>query len=236
MGVLEGVTVVELSIAIAAPSCCRALAFHGAEVLRVESRTNPDVARLFGSAWAAGLAPGPYMDTSPYLGEMSANKRSVGLELKQPAAREALLALVAGADVFVTNYSTPAVRALGLAAEDLIRKVLMLADDFDLAIEQRPDSIAADPWFVGVAAIDRKLRSLLESEGVTTIAADPGMRFDPREHDAIANVPGSGRAEGEIVEQIRRGYRLRDRVIRPALVAVAAGDPATASTTDTRPN
>jgi len=127
-------------------------------------------------------------------------------------------------------------RALGLAAEDLIRKVLMLADDFDLAIEQRPDSIAADPWFVGVAAIDRKLRSLLESEGVSTIAADPGMPFDPREHDAIANVPGSGRAEGEIVEQIRRGYRLRDRVIRPALVAVAAGDPATASTTDTRPN
>ena len=127
-------------------------------------------------------------------------------------------------------------RALGLAAEDLIRKVLMLADDFDLAIEQRPDSIAADPWFVGVAAIDRKLRSLLESEGVSTIAADPGMPFDPREHDAIANVPGSGRAEGEIVEQIRRGYRLRDRVIRPALVAVAAGDPAAAPTTDTRPN
>ena len=127
-------------------------------------------------------------------------------------------------------------RDLGLAAEDLIRKVLALADDFDLAIEQRPDSIAADPWFEGVAAIDRKLRSLLESEGVSAIAAEPGRRFDPREHDAIANVPGSGRAEGEIVEQIRRGYRLRDRVIRPALVAVAAGDPAAEPTTDTRPN
>ena len=127
-------------------------------------------------------------------------------------------------------------RALGLAAEDLIRKVLMLADDFDLAIEQRPDSIAADPWFEGVAAIDRKLRTLLESEGVSAIAAEPGTRFDPREHDAIANVPGSGRAEGEIVEQIRRGYRLRDRVIRPALVAVAAGDPGAAPTPDIRPN
>ena len=42
------------------------------------------MARLFGSAWAAGMDPGPYMDTSPYLAEMSANKRSVGLELKQP--------------------------------------------------------------------------------------------------------------------------------------------------------
>ena len=122
-------------------------------------------------------------------------------------------------------------RDLGLAAEDLISKVLVLADDFDRAIEARPDAIADDPWFEGLSAIDRKLRTLLESEGVTAIDADPGTRFDPREHDAVANVPGTGRPEGEIVELIRRGYRLRDRVLRPALVAVAAapvdGQPAT---------
>src|SRR5687767_7642266 len=114
-------------------------------------------------------------------------------------------------------------RDLGLAAEDLIRKVLNLADDFDRAIEARPESIAADPWFEGVSVIDRKLRQLLESEGVTAIDGAPGTPFDPRDHEAIANVPGTGRPEGEIVEQIRRGYRLRDRVLRPALVAVAAG-------------
>jgi len=112
-------------------------------------------------------------------------------------------------------------RDLGLAAEDLIRKVLALADDFDRAIEARPASVAQDPWFEGIAAIDRKLRQLLESEGVTTIVAAAGTPFDPREHEAIANVPNTGRAEGEIVEEVRRGYRLRDRVIRPALVAVA---------------
>jgi molecular chaperone GrpE len=111
---------------------------------------------------------------------------------------------------------------LGLAGEDLIRKVLALADDFDLAIEARPAAIADDPWVEGVAAIDRKLRALLESEGVTQIDASPGTRFDPREHEAIATVPSAERGEGEIVEEIRRGYRLRDRVVRPALVAVAA--------------
>jgi len=63
---------------------------------------------------------------------------------------------------------------------------------------------------------------LLESEGVSQIDASPGTRFDPREHEAIANVPGTGRPEGEIVNEIRRGYRLRDRVVRPALVAVAS--------------
>jgi molecular chaperone GrpE len=117
-------------------------------------------------------------------------------------------------------------RDLGLAGEDLIRKVLAVADDFDRAIDARPESIAKDAWFEGVAAIDRKLRALLESEGVSAIPAEPGTPFDPREHDAIANVPGTGRPEGEIVEQVRRGYRLRDRVLRPALVAVAGGNDA----------
>jgi molecular chaperone GrpE len=78
----------------------------------------------------------------------------------------------------------------------------------------------------GVTAIDRKLRALLDSEGVSPIEASPGTRFDPRQHEAIANVPGSGRAEGEIVDVVRRGYKLRDRIIRPALVAVASGEPA----------
>ena len=97
-----------------------------------------------------------------------------------------------------------------------------MADDFDRAIDARPVELAENSWAEGVAAIDRKLRSLLESEGVTEIDAAPGRRFDPREHDAIANVPGTGRPEGEIVNEVRRGYRLRDRVLRPALVAVAA--------------
>ena len=118
---------------------------------------------------------------------------------------------------------------LGLAGEDLIRKVLAIADDFDLAIDNRPADLASSSWVEGVTAIDRKLRALLESEGVTTIDAAPGRPFDPREHEAIANVPGTDRPEGEIVEEIRRGYRLRDRVIRPALVAVA-------TTADSKPN
>jgi molecular chaperone GrpE len=126
-------------------------------------------------------------------------------------------------------------RELGLAGEDLIRKVLAIADDFDRAIDARPAELAGNAWADGIAVIDRKLGSLLESEGVSVIDAGPGTRFDPREHDAIANVPGTDRRDGEIVEEVRRGYRLRDRVLRPALVAVAEGGagPATEARTET---
>jgi molecular chaperone GrpE len=127
-------------------------------------------------------------------------------------------------------------RELGLAGEDLIRKVIGVADDFDRAIEAKPADIAEHAWVEGITAIDRKLRALLDSEGVRAIDAAPGRTFDPREHDAIANVPGTGRPEGEIVDEIRRGYRLRDRVIRPSLVAVAAADSETTTEPETRAN
>jgi molecular chaperone GrpE len=125
---------------------------------------------------------------------------------------------------------------LGLAGEDLIRKVLGIADDFDLAIENRPAELGDSSWVEGVAAIDRKLRALLESEGVTAVEAAPGTPFDPREHEAIVNVPGTGRAEGEIVDVVRRGYKLRDRVLRPALVAVAAAPEGEVEDAPTRQN
>jgi molecular chaperone GrpE len=120
-------------------------------------------------------------------------------------------------------------RDLGLAGVDLITKVLNLADDFDRAIETRPAELEGDAWAEGIAAIDRKLRLLLESEGVTQVSAMPGTPFDPRDHEAIVSVPGTGLAEGAIVEEVRRGYRLRGRVIRPALVAVAAAAAAAAA-------
>jgi molecular chaperone GrpE len=113
--------------------------------------------------------------------------------------------------------------SLGLAAEGLISKVLALADDFDLAVDARPEALAGDPWVEGVGAIDRKLRLLLESEGVSPIDSSRGSPFDPRQHEAIASVPSPDLPEGSIAEEVRRGYRLRERVIRPALVAVVVG-------------
>jgi molecular chaperone GrpE len=114
-------------------------------------------------------------------------------------------------------------REAGLAGDSLIFKVLVLADDFDRAIESRPTNAEGASWAEGVAAIDRKLRALLESEGVRLIEVAPGAAFDPREHEALINLPGSEFPEGVVVAELQRGYRIRDRILRPARVAIAAG-------------
>lgn len=111
-------------------------------------------------------------------------------------------------------------RELGLASESLLRKLLAIADDFDRALDAVPAELEGVGWIEGIILLDRKLRALLESEGVTPIEA-VGRPFDPREHEAIASVPATGKPDGEVVAEVQRGYRVRDRVLRPAMVAIA---------------
>ncbi|HEX7592291.1 MAG TPA: nucleotide exchange factor GrpE [Candidatus Limnocylindrales bacterium] len=115
-------------------------------------------------------------------------------------------------------------RDLGLASDLLLRKLLAVADDFDRALDHMPEEFKGAGWIEGIALVDRKLRALLESEGVTAIES-VGRAFDPREHEAIASVPGTGQPDGQVIDEIQRGYRVRDRVLRPALVAVAGDSP-----------
>jgi molecular chaperone GrpE len=121
-------------------------------------------------------------------------------------------------------------RDLGLASEGLLLKVVAVADDFDRALDAMPAELAGQSWIEGIALLDRKLRALLESEGVKLIEA-VGRQFDPREHEAIASLPGTGKPDGEVVAEMQRGYRVRDRVLRPAMVAVAGGDATAGPTT-----
>ena len=108
----------------------------------------------------------------------------------------------------------------GLANESLLRKAIAIADDFDRAIEAMPEALSSDGWVQGIAAIDRKLRTLLDSEGVVPIEA-LGRPFDPREHEALSHIETTDAPDETVVAEIQRGYRIRDRVLRPSLVAVA---------------
>ena len=109
---------------------------------------------------------------------------------------------------------------LGMANEDLLLRVLAVADDFDRALEAMPHELTRLSWAEGVVAIDRKLRMLLEAQGVKPIEV-LGRPFDPREHEAITHVTTTEAPDESVIGEIQRGYRIRDRVLRPALVSVA---------------
>ena len=101
----------------------------------------------------------------------------------------------------------------------LIGKLLTVLDDFDRALGNVPAD-AHDAWIEGVQLTERKLRSVLESEGVTPIQA-LGQPFDPNLHEAVAHEVTADHADNEVIGEVQRGYRLHDRVIRPSLVRVA---------------
>lgn len=101
----------------------------------------------------------------------------------------------------------------------LINKLLGVLDDFDRALESVPAE-AHDAWIEGVKLVERKLRGVLESEGVTAIAA-VGEPFDPNLHEAVAHEETADHPDNEVIGELQRGYRLHDRVLRPALVRVA---------------
>lgn len=151
-------------------------------------------------------------------------------DAKTRAEEHLALAQRAAADYANLKRRTEADReaTLLVASELLLGKVLALADDFDRAVDARPAELRDAPWTEGIVAIDRKLRAIIESEGVIAIEA-LGRGFDPREHEAVVHLSGTGRPEGEVVAEIRRGYRLGDRVLRPALVAVSDGSAASAT-------
>jgi molecular chaperone GrpE len=104
------------------------------------------------------------------------------------------------------------------ATAALLGKILPLVDDFDLALAHLPAEAKGSPWIEGITMIQRKLQRLLEQEGVTPIEA-LGQPFDPNVHEAV--IKDDGASEPYVVmAELRKGYRLRDRVLRPTLVRV----------------
>jgi molecular chaperone GrpE len=111
-------------------------------------------------------------------------------------------------------------REAGLASEALLLKMLAVVDDLDRALASLPEGLKSEPWVEGIAAIHRKLLAVMESEAARPYESI-GQQFDPREHEAVAQVPSSGRPPGEVLHEHRKGWKIRDRILRPAVVSVA---------------
>ncbi len=103
----------------------------------------------------------------------------------------------------------------------LLVRLLPILDELTLALNQPSDGAAQDTWLQGFRLISRKFHTLLELEGVEPIEA-LGKPFDPAEHEALAQQQTAEKEDGEVLMVVRSGYRLHDRVLRPAQVVVAA--------------
>jgi molecular chaperone GrpE len=109
-------------------------------------------------------------------------------------------------------------RAVEMASEPLVRRLLEVLDEFDLALmaaEQKPDF---DRFLHGVELVYAKLQDILRSEGLERIEAK-GKSFDPGQHEALLQ-SGEGDGEPVVADVLRQGYSMKGRVIRPAGVRV----------------
>jgi molecular chaperone GrpE len=105
------------------------------------------------------------------------------------------------------------------AAADVLRSLLPLVDGMERALAA-PAPAEAEPYRKGVEIIHRQMLDVLRKHGVTSIEA-VGRPFDPHLHEAVLHEESPGHAEGEVLEELQRGYRLGDRLLRPAMVRVA---------------
>ncbi len=104
---------------------------------------------------------------------------------------------------------------------EVVKGFLEPLDDLELALKNRPQEGEGAAWAEGIELVYRKLRSVLEAQGVEQVPAEPGQPFDPQFHEAISHEPVDGYQSGQIIEVLRPGYRVGDLIIRPALVRVA---------------
>jgi len=109
------------------------------------------------------------------------------------------------------------VQAVGRAAS----RWFPILDDFERALKERSATENWDQWAAGVELIYRKGIAALEAEGVAPFEAEAGSEFDPGLHEAVTMEVHPDKKDGEILGTIRCGYRLGDRVLRPAQVRVA---------------
>ncbi len=174
--------------------------------------------------------PAP-LKTSP---SFAASATAAGAE--QTAAEDPMAGLQADLDRFrdlalrsqadFENYKKRSARekeeAIKYANSSLLERLVSIIDNFELGLAAAKKQGEQSPIYSGMVLVQKQLNDLLAENGLQPIEAE-GRRFDPNVHEAIAHEPSDQVPEGIVLRQTRRGYRLKDRLLRPAKVVVSSG-------------
>jgi molecular chaperone GrpE len=124
------------------------------------------------------------------------------------------------------NYKKRAARekeeAIKYANSALLEKLIAIVDNFELGLEAARGGGENSPVFSGMSMVLKQLMDFLTEQGLQPIDAT-AQKFDPNLHEAIAHEPSEQFPEGIVIRQTRRGYRMKDRLLRPSSVVVSSG-------------
>lgn len=147
--------------------------------------------------------------------------------LEQEVAQWKDLAMRKQADLenYRKRMSKEKADAIRYANESLLESLLPVLDNFHFGLDAASNANSADGVLKGMQMILRQFEDVLANGNVTLVPASPGDAFDPNMHEAVAQEASDQVAEGGILRVARKGYRLSDRLIRPASVVVSQGAP-----------
>src|SRR5438552_7069200 len=136
------------------------------------------------------------------------------------------LALRSQADI--ENYKKRCARekeeAIKYANSSLLERLVAIVDNFELGLSAAREENESSPIYSGMSLVLKQLKDFLADSGLQPIEA-VGQKFDPNLHEAIAHEPSEEVPEGSVIRQTRRGYRFKDRLLRPSSVVVSRGRP-----------
>ena len=141
------------------------------------------------------------------------------LEAELNDARQKYLRLAADFENFKKRTRQDQLDTIQHASSELIGRLLPVLDDLRSALDHKPEGVD-EAWAKGIELSVRKLEEVMSTHGLEPIPS-VGARFDPRYHEAIGHVESEEHPEDTVVSELRRGYRIRDRVVRPSLVKVS---------------
>ena len=151
-------------------------------------------------------------------------EESLLAQMQSDMARFKDLALRTQADF--ENFRKRAARekedAAKYANASFLERLLPILDNFELGLNAARTEAKDSPIIAGMDMVSKQLADFLTGVGVETVKAE-GEKFDPNLHEAVAQEASADVPEGVIVRQLRKGYRLRDRLLRPATVTVSKG-------------
>ena len=147
------------------------------------------------------------------------------LEEENASLKDQLLRTLADSENFRKRMFREREEAVRFANSSLLSDLIAVIDDFERAIQSAESSRDFDSFHAGVSMIERQLVSMLERNWGLQRFQSVGEEFDPQKHQAIMAVPVSGQARTMVLEDYQKGYRLHDRVLRPAKVKVSQPAP-----------